>query len=111
MASETALTERIKKALIARGAWLVKFHGTNYSGAGIPDLLVCYRGHFVAIEVKLPGGDATKLQAAVLRQIGRAGGVSTVATSKEEALAALDQVDLRVDGEPHTDAAPDLLEA
>ena len=41
-------------------AW--KEHGGMYGTAGIPDVIVCYRGRFVAFEVKTPSGKLTKLQ-------------------------------------------------
>lgn len=108
MASEKAIVEAVKKAVGKRGAWLVKFHGNRYVAAGVPDLLVCYRGHFVAFECKLPSRKPTRLQEAVMRQIVRAGGIVRVVECKEDALEALDEVDLRVDGEPHTESAPTL---
>lgn len=53
-------------------AW--KAHGGYYGVAGIPDIVCCLNGHFLALEVKRPGNKPTKQQAAVLGKINRAGG-------------------------------------
>lgn len=45
---------------------------------GIPDLLVCARGHFFAIELKTDEGYATKLQELSIDRINRAGGVAFI---------------------------------
>jgi hypothetical protein len=67
-------------------AW--KTHGNQYQ-AGIPDIIACVHGRFVAFEVKRPGGRPTKLQEAALRRIGAAGGVAAVVHSVDEAREAL----------------------
>jgi len=70
-------------------AW--KTHGNQFS-AGIPDIIACVHGQFVAFEVKRPGGKTTKLQEATLRRISEAGGVAAVVHSVDEARAALENV-------------------
>ena len=86
--SETTLTRAIAAALRKEGAWVVKTHGGPLS-AGVPDLLVCYKGRFVAVEVKMPGGRLTRLQASTLGRISVAGGWAIVATSVEDAMSTL----------------------
>ena len=44
---------------------------------GVPDLLICWRGRFIAIELKVDGEKPDALQFAVLERIGKAGGVAT----------------------------------
>ncbi len=39
-----------------------KEHGGQYGTAGIPDILCCYKGRFLAFEVKSATGKPTKLQ-------------------------------------------------
>lgn len=36
-------------------SWWVKYHGSAYGRAGVPDILGAVRGHMVALEVKAPG--------------------------------------------------------
>lgn len=87
---EKYIVADIKKALTAKGAWVTKTHGSLHS-AGLPDILACYQGRFIGIEVKRPEtrGTVTARQQAFLDQIEAAGGIVGVATSVEEALAIL----------------------
>ena len=68
-------------------AW--KTHGNQYS-AGIPDIIACVNGRFVAFEVKRQGGKPTPLQEVTIRKIERAGGVARVVHSAEEAIKVLE---------------------
>ena len=88
---EKEIVNAIKKALTKKGAWVIKTHGSLHI-AGLPDLLVCYEGRFIGIEVKRPEtvGTLTPRQSAFLRAIADAGGVSGVATSVSEALALIE---------------------
>lgn len=61
--------------------WFLKVHGSRFQRAGVPDFLVCYNGHFHAIELKLPGEQPTPIQVLELRDIARAHGTAGVATS------------------------------
>ncbi len=87
---EADLTRLIIKALREHGGWWVKIHGSAYM-AGIPDILGCYEGRFVAIEVKRPDTSygVTPRQQLNLDRIAAAGGLSGVATSVAEALLLL----------------------
>ena len=60
-----------------------KLHGDAHL-AGYPDLIGVLAGRTVALEVKLPGRDATPLQAAVLRRLAAAGALTGVVHSWEE---------------------------
>ena len=71
------------------GCFCLKEHGGPYGTNGIPDIICCYRGHFVAFEVKTEKGRPSRLQDAVIRQIGRAGGLALVVRSVEDVKAAL----------------------
>lgn len=88
---ESTLQASIRSALLEAypGSVVWKIHGGPMQAAGIPDLVGCIDGRFVGLEVKLPGGEPTKLQAATLKAIRRAGGVGEVVTSIEEALASV----------------------
>ena len=57
---------------------------------GAPDLLLCVRGRFVALELKRPGGELTELQAESLRMIRAAGGIAEVVHSADEARALIE---------------------
>ena len=61
-----------------------KEHGGMYGTAGIPDLIICYRGRFIGLECKVGKNDATVLQSLTIRRILRAGGYAIVVRSVEE---------------------------
>ena len=69
-------------------AW--KTHGGMYGTAGIPDIVACDDGRFVAFEVKQPDGKLTTLQTITLGRIRASGGVAEMVTSAQQAQAVLD---------------------
>jgi Holliday junction resolvase len=65
-----------------------------YGTAGIPDIIACVNGRFVAFEVKTASGKATKLQEATIRKILNAGGVAAVVRSVDEVKVILEKYGL-----------------
>lgn len=64
----------------------------KFSTKGAPDILGCLKGGaFLAIEVKRPGGVATKNQLEFLATVSRLGGLAFIATSVDEVEAKLKQ--------------------
>ena len=51
----------------------------------IPDLLCCYCGVFIGIEIKRPGKKPTPAQVLMMKQIRDSGGIAGVATDFAEA--------------------------
>lgn len=85
---ESQLTSKILKRLrTLRHSWWVKIPGGRFLG-GVPDILGCVTGVFVAIEVKAPetGHALTLLQAETIRKIENAGGRVGVAYSVKDAV-------------------------
>lgn len=82
--SEKRIENQIKNYLDSINAWHIKTHGNMFSKAGTPDILACVKGHFVAIEVKRPGGVVSKLQELNIKQINDTGGYALVAYSVTE---------------------------
>ena len=89
---ESLLRSRIVKRLREHGGFWRVIHGSAMQTAGIPDIVGCWQGRYVGLEVKTPENrsGATPLQAHTLDQITRAGGIAGVITSYEEAEALLD---------------------
>ena len=87
MGPESRLVSRILKALRAQGGFWFKVHGGPYQVAGIPDIIGCLNGHFVAIEVKIPGNLPTALQWRTIESLTAAGARAGVAYSVAQALA------------------------
>lgn len=87
---EKAVENKIKKWLKDRNYWFFKVHGSIFQPSGIPDILACINGKFVAIEVKRSeGGIISPLQKAQIQKIKENGGIAGVACSMEDFLDIL----------------------
>lgn len=94
--SEDAVVKSIITLLKKRGAYTINVHGSTYGRRGVPDLIACYRGRFVAIEAKRPDAPdttITALQRHELRRIQNAGGAATVARDADKIRLVLDAID------------------
>lgn len=92
---ERDVVAAIKKYLITLGGdiFFWKEHGGPYSTSGIPDIICCYKGRFLGLEAKLPGGRLTELQKCALRKINAAGGIALRVESVDDVKAVIAQVD------------------
>ncbi len=54
--------------------WYTKVWGGGYQKAGIPDIICCIQGEFVAVEVKAENGRPSELQLLNVERIEKAGG-------------------------------------
>jgi Holliday junction resolvase len=90
---EQDIQKKIVKHLEKQGAYTVKV--ISASKAGVPDVLVCYKGVFIGVEVKTPKTikNVSKLQAFNITKIQEAGGIAGIASCIEEADALLKLVD------------------
>lgn len=68
-------------------AFFAKIHGGPFQMNGLPDIVGCVEGRFIALEVKLPGEPhpLSRLQDYILDRIDKAGGLTAVVHSVEEA--------------------------
>lgn len=73
---EKEFENKIKKFLKEQGCYFVKYFGCGFTQAGVPDLLVCCNGRFVAIEVKAENGRVSELQKHNIQEIKQAGGIA-----------------------------------
>ena len=80
--SESTLTRQVMKWLRSQPGWWYKT--CDLFTVGIPDILGCRSGKFIAIELKTEKGRVTKLQAHVLSQIQKRGGSICVARNLNE---------------------------
>lgn len=78
MAAEKNFENRLKKFLESEGCWFVKFFANAYTKSGIPDLLVCCNGYFVAVEVKAPNGKPSELQKWNIEKINNENGFGLI---------------------------------
>lgn len=86
MKNEGQLTSQIKNYLASKGAYCEKIFGGGYQSSGIPDILCCYKGLFIGIEVKSPTGKgrASDIQKLKVRRIRECGGIAFITDSLEE---------------------------
>ena len=70
-----------------------KEHGGPYGTSGIPDIICCYKGRFLGLEVKLPGGKLTALQKRTLDKINAAGGIARRVESVDDVKAVIAQAE------------------
>jgi len=70
-----------------------KEHGGAYGTAGLPDIICCYRGRFLGLEVKQPGGKPTKLQEATLERIRAALGRAHMVTGVAEVRDIIEEME------------------
>lgn len=78
MAAEKSFENKIKKYLKDNGCWYVKYFANRMTKSGIPDILACVNGFFVAIEVKASNGKPSELQLYHRDEIRKAKGMSII---------------------------------
>ena len=96
--NEAAITVAIQRYLkTVPHCFHFKEHGGQYCTAGLPDIIVCYRGRFVAFEVKTPSGRPSKLQEITIAKIKAAKGEAFIVRSVEEVKQILDTLEVPYD--------------
>jgi len=78
MTPEGKVKEKAKLTLATMGAYYCMPATGGYGNSGIPDILCCYKGRFIAIECKSGNKKPTRLQDAHLREITQQGGTGLV---------------------------------
>ena len=85
---ESRLQRKIQDALKLEGWFVFKIHGSELMMAGLPDLIVCAKGLFIGLEVKLPTtrNNTSPRQDYVHELIRAADGAAVVVCSPAEAI-------------------------
>lgn len=83
MAKEKLFENKIKKFLKDNGCWFVKYFANAFTQSGIPDILACVNGYFVAIEVKAENGKPSELQIYHQQKIKESGGIAYILYPKD----------------------------
>lgn len=78
MAAEKTFENKIKKYLSDNNIWYVKYFANGFTKSGIPDILACCNGHFLAIEVKAENGRPSELQLHHIEKIKQSGGHAVI---------------------------------
>ena len=96
MKSEQTIQSEILKYLKSVGAYTIKVSAATK--VGIPDIICCYKGRFIAIEVKRPEAktNVSPLQVANITMIINAQGEAIVAWDKEMVKTFIDNIDKEI---------------
>jgi Holliday junction resolvase len=78
--------------LAAQGCWYVRTNSHGYGRRGIPDVVACVNGQFLAIEAKVPPDKASTWQEREIQSIHRAGGSAVVAYNIKTVEAIVEQL-------------------
>lgn len=96
---ESVLQTKMLELIRGRGGYAETIWGGGYQSAGIPDILACYKGVFLGIEVKVGKNKPSELQKAKVKLINDAGGLAFVTWDNlEQVTAALDYIDRKSNG-------------
>ena len=98
--TETQLTRRIRDRVHKRGGMSYKLHGGPYMEAGVPDLIIVYRGNVLFAEVKVPGNSPTLHQSRQLNRLAGHGAMAMVVRTVEEIDYWLDEMEEQADATP-----------
>ena len=85
---EKAVENKIKDYLFQHNIYHFKVHGSKFMPAGIPDIVCCFNGSFLGIEVKRPGAknDQSEQQKVHERNIIKSGGTYLLVDSLQEVI-------------------------
>ena len=76
---ESKVKKRVRETLDKLGVYHFMPPANGFGRAGIPDIIACMDGHFIAIECKAGSGKTTALQERELNRIHNAGGTTYIA--------------------------------
>lgn len=85
------------------GAYVIKIHNDGHMRSGTPDVIMCYRGLFVALElknprIKNPYKGLSDEQAAHIVEITKAAGLAYAVSSMPQVIAIVRHIDSALEG-------------
>lgn len=75
---EKDFENKVKAYLMKNDIWALKTWSNGIQRQGVPDLLCCVNGFFVAVELKAENGKPSELQKWNIEKIREAGGIAIV---------------------------------
>lgn len=75
---EAQFSREVTQYLESKGAIVNNQTGSMFSKVGVSDLLVCYKGYFIALELKVGSYQPDPLQISYLQKIRNAGGFGLI---------------------------------
>ena len=100
MTPEGKVKKKVKEYLQSIGAWYYMPVSNGMGRVGCPDILVCYKGLFLAFETKAPGkiANVTANQQRELDGILRVNGSVHVVDDVEQVKAVINTIEREPDG-------------
>jgi Holliday junction resolvase len=94
---ESKVKRKVAEILIHYDAYYFSPPANGFGRSGIPDIIACYRGQFIAIECKAGKNTTTALQRKELSRIEIAGGYSLVINESniDQLVEVLEQIGKR----------------
>ena len=83
---EKVVENKIKDYLTSKGIYHFKIHGDSFVKPGFPDIVACWDGKFLAIEVKRPGAknEQSEQQKIHEKNILKSGGIYLLADNLDD---------------------------
>lgn len=75
MTSEAQLQFKVTEYLKSKKIYFINVHGGGFTAKGAPDLIMCVKGQFVALELKVGSNNMQNDQIIHMRRIKRSGGL------------------------------------
>ena len=75
---EAQFSREVTQYLESKGAIVNNQTGSMFAKVGVSDLLVCYKGYFVALELKVGNYQPDPLQLSYLQKVRNAGGFGLI---------------------------------
>jgi len=96
MTPEGKVKKKVKEYLVSIGAWYYMPVSNGMGRSGCPDILICYKGRFMAFETKAPGKlkNTTPNQDREIEGINKAGGMAIVVDDVEQVKEAINAKDI-----------------
>ena len=99
MTPEAKVKKKVKEYLQSVGAWYYMPVSNGMGRVGCPDILVCYRGLFMAFETKAPGKikNVTANQEREIVDIQRAYGLAHVVDDVSQVISVIETIEREPD--------------
>ena len=99
MTPEGKVKKKVKEYLQSIGAWYYMPVSNGMGRVGCPDILVCYRGLFMAFETKAPGKikNVTANQEREINGITRAYGLAHVVDDVSQVISVIETIEREPD--------------
>ena len=86
---EAQFSREVTQYLESKGAIVNNQTGSMFSKVGVSDLLVCYKGFFIALELKVGSYQPDPLQISYLQKVREAGGFGMILRDNIQELMVL----------------------